>query len=128
MQQGMNRCKYCATGGFNFTEPAIVYLITHEKLLAHKVGVAGASTPNERLKKHEKQGWKVYKHVQLPTGSQAFEVESKVLHWLRYEKGLLSFLTAEQMPQAGWTETVDASDVDLPTIWKKVEQFRRAIR
>ena len=27
------------------------------------------------------------------------------------------------MPQGGWTETVDASEIDLPTIWAKVDEL-----
>jgi len=29
------------------------------------------------------------------------------------------------MPQGGWTETVDAAEIDLPTIWAKVEQLSK---
>ena len=32
------------------------------------------------------------------------------------------------MPQGGWTETVDASEIDLPTIWAKVEELSRVKR
>jgi len=128
MQQGSNRCKYCATGGFDFNEPAIVYLITHDVLGAHKIGVAGAASHNKRLKNHTKHGWKVFKYLELKTGSEAFEIESKVLHWLRQEKNLLPYLSSEQMPQAGWTETMDASGVELTSVWKRVEQGRKAIR
>jgi hypothetical protein len=128
MQQGGSQCKYCATGGFDFNEPAIVYLITHQEFNAHKIGVAGATTQNERLKHHSKQGWKVHKHTEFELGSDAFEVERKVLQWLRYERNLQPFLSAEQMPQAGWTETVDGNEIDLPTIWKKVETLRKEQR
>ena len=125
MQQGINRCKYCSTGGFDFNKPAIIYLITHTKYGAHKIGIAGAAKHNERLKKHSKQGWTIYKHKEFKKGVQAFTVEGKVLHWLRYKKDLSPYLSIEQMPQAGWSETVDASEIDLPTIWAKVEQLSK---
>ena len=125
MQQGINRCKFCATGGFEFNKPAIIYLITNTKFRAHKIGVAGATRDNERLKKHAKQGWVLYKIKEFKKGIEAFSVEGKVLHWLRYKKNLSPFLSIEQMPQAGWTETVDASEIDLPTIWAKVEQLSK---
>ena len=128
MQQGINRCKFCATGGFDFNFPAIVYLITNSELGAHKIGIAGAAKHNERLSKHEKQGWKVYKHKEFKKGVDAFAVEALVLKWLRYKKNLLPFLSLEQMPQAGWSETVDASEIDLPTIWAKVEELSRVKR
>ena len=128
MQQGMNRCKYCSTGGFDFNKPAIVYLITHPKYGAHKIGVAGAAKHNERLKKHKSQGWIIYRHKEFKKGIHAFAVEGKVLHWLRYKKELSPYLSIEQMPQAGWSETVNSSEIDLPTIWAKVEQLSRLER
>ncbi len=128
MQQGINRCKFCATGGFDFNSPAIVYLITNKKLGAHKIGVAGAAKHNERLDKHKRQGWIVYKHKEYKIGNAAFTVETKVLNWLRYKKNLSPFLSIEQMPQAGWSETVDASEIDLPTIWAKVEELSKVKR
>jgi hypothetical protein len=123
MQQGINRCKFCATGGFDFNLPAIIYLISNSKLGAHKIGVAGAAKHNERLTKHARQGWTVYKHKEFKKGIDAFNLEGKILHWLRYKKNLPPYLSIEQMPQAGWSETVDASEIDLPTVWAKVEEF-----
>ena len=32
------------------------------------------------------------------------------------------------MPQGGWTEIVDASEIDLPTIWAKFEEMNRVKR
>jgi ribosomal protein S27E len=128
MQQGINRCKFCATGGFDFNLPAIIYLITNSKLGAHKIGVAGAAKHNERLAKHAKQGWTLYKHKEFKKGIDAFNLEGKILHWLRYQKNLPPYLSIEQMPQAGWSETVDASEIDLPTIWAKVEELNKVGR
>ena len=128
MQQGINRCKFCATGGFDFKLPAIVYLITNSKLGAHKIGVAGTAKHNVRLQKHRKYGWQLYKHKEYKNGVQAFTVETETLKWLRNNKNLLPYLTVEQMPQAGWSETVDASEIDLPTIWAKVEDLSRVKR
>lgn len=125
MQQGPNRCKFCATGGFDFNAPAIVYLITSSKLRAHKIGVAGTAKQNVRLKKHQKYGWNIYKQREYKSGIEAFNVETKVLKWLRNKKNLLPYLSIEQMPQAGWSETVDASEIDLTTIWAKVVELSR---
>ena len=52
-------------------------------------------------------------------------MEQLVLDWLRQEMGLSQYLLASQMPQGGHTETVDASEIDLETIWAKVEQLSR---
>ena len=42
--------------------------------------------------------------------------------------GIGVYLNQEQMPQGGYTETVDASEIDLVTIWAKVEQLSRKQR
>lgn len=44
------------------------------------------------------------------------------------EVGLPIFLTPKQMPRGGHTETVDASEIDLSTIWAKVEELSKVIR
>jgi hypothetical protein len=61
----------------------------------------------------------------LDTGEDAYEIEGKILEWLRLDLQLQKYLTPEQMPQGGHTETVDASEIDLPTIWAKVEELLR---
>jgi hypothetical protein len=125
MQQRQGGCKYCKVGGFDFKEPAIIYLITHDKFGAHKIGVAGAAKHNERLDKHRSQGWKVYKHREFKVGEDAYNIEQNVIHWLFEKKGLPPYLAPEQMPQGGSSETVDASEIDLTTIWAKVEQLSK---
>ena len=73
-------------------------------------------------------GWVLFKKVDFSTGNLAYEVEQEILTWLRVELGLGIYLIAEQMPQGGHTETVDASEIDLPTIWAKIEQLTRVKR
>jgi hypothetical protein len=38
---------------------------------------------------------------------------------------LSAYLLPKEMPYGGASETVDASEIDLPTIWAKVEQLSR---
>ena len=59
------------------------------------------------------------------TGDEAFRVEQKTLIWLRETKSLGIYLSKSEMPQGGETETVDASEINLPTIWAKVEELSR---
>jgi hypothetical protein len=56
----------------------------------------------------------------------ASDIETKVLEWLRMEVGLPFQLTSKQMPQGGHTETVAASEIELATVWAKVEELSRA--
>jgi len=73
-------------------------------------------------------GWESFAVLDLDTGEEAKELEEKILEWLRFDLQLPKYLTPEQMPQGGHTETVDASEVDLPTIWVKVEELSKVKR
>ena len=116
-------CKYCQLGGINLLAPAYLYLITHKSFNSHKVGIGGFDSYNNRLEQHTKQGWEIYSQLDLDTGEEAYEIEQAVLNWLRNDLNLQQYLLPEQMPQAGHTETVDASEIDLPIIWAKVEEL-----
>ena len=75
--------------------------------------------------KHQKQGWTVFKKLDFNTVKEAAEIERGILKWLRMDVGLGIYLVSAQMPQGGWTETVDASEIDLTTIWAKVEELSK---
>ena len=119
MQQSGSGCKFCAIGGFDFNQPAIIYLITNPKLGAHKIGVAGANGKNERLAKHSRGGWELYRKKSYPTGLEAFKVEQKILKWF-ISKELYPFVAPELMPNGGSSETIDSESIQLKTIWAKV--------
>ena len=118
-------CKYCSIGGINLLAPAYLYLITHNSLNSHKIGIGGIDSSMDRLEKHKKQGWKTYRQLDLDTAEEAYEIEQAILTWLRYDLGLQQYLLSEQIPQGGHTETVDASEIDLATIWAKVEELSK---
>jgi recombinational DNA repair protein (RecF pathway) len=128
VSQRSGGCKYCATLGLDFTLPAYIYLITHEELGAHKIGISGVHAKEDRLKDHARSGWKLYKRRNFDTADQTYEIEQEVIRWLRVDRGLPPHLSLSEMPQRGWTETVDASEIDLPTIWAKVEELSRVKR
>ena len=118
-------CKYCSTQGLDFTLPAFIYLITNSELNAHKIGISGMYSKEDRLKDHARNGWTLYKRKTLDSADQTYEIEQETLRWLREERGLAPYLSKDQVPQAGWTETVDASEIDLPAIWAKVEELSK---
>ena len=76
---------------------------------------------------YKKLGWDVYATKDLDNGEEAYELEERILEWIRIDMGLPRYLLSEQMPQGGHTETVDASEIDLPTIWAKVEELSKKI-
>jgi hypothetical protein len=126
LRRGIGGCKYCASYGIDLNQPAKLYLITNKNLNAHKIGISKAKS--ERLSKHKSFGWELYKERDYAIGENAFRVEQEILNWLRGTLGLQSYLPPSQMPQGGHSETVDASEIDLPTIWAKVEELSRVIK
>jgi len=118
-------CKYCSTSNVNLLAPAYLYLITNKELNAHKIGIGGHDSTKNRLERHKKFGWKVYATKDLDNGEDAYELEEQVLEWIRFDMGLPKYLLSEQMPQGGHTETVDSNEIDLPTIWSKVEELSK---
>jgi len=128
LTQGQGGCSNCAEYGINYSDKGYLYLINNPYLGAHKIGIANLDSQkktSDRIYKHKKQGWKVYKLKNYSTAKRARDIEQELLYWLRVEVNLEIYLSEHQMPQGGWTETVDASEIDLPTIWAKVEELSR---
>ena len=123
---GGEGCRNCANSTFNYSEPAIIYLITSTELVAHKIGISGEK--KKRVQQHHREGWETFKTLRFETGEKAYEVEQGILSWLSETFGWTPYLSREDMPQGGYTETVDASEIDLPTIWAKVEELSKVKR
>src|SRR5206468_1069913 len=104
-------CRACARRGFRPDQPAFVYLVGHEEFHAVKVGIGNVSA--DRLDRHRKHGWTVLAVVHMP-GELAPEVERAILNWWRKDLGLPMYLSEFEMPHRGWTETVDADEIDIP--------------
>lgn len=119
-------CRYC-TGWRNLLAPAYVYLITSPQLNAHKVGVSGIDASDNRVERHIKNGWQKFGVIEVETGDKAYEIEAQVLDWLRSDLQLSVYLVPELMPQGGYSETVDASEIDLSKIWAKIREFSRVL-
>ena len=128
IQQGGGGCIFCAKGGIQYDKPAFIYLLKHQEFQSIKVGISGYSSRTLRLDAHKKYGWEVFNTIDIVTGIDAERIETKVLNWIRNELELGIHLPKEFMPQGGWTETVDASEIDLPTIWAKVEELSKVKR
>ena len=118
-------CRFCATKGFDLTKPGDLYLITNEALGAHKVGISGATS--RRLEVHQREGWKIFKVERFAIGEHAYLIEQKIISWLREDLNLPAYLSAAVMPQSGWTETVDAEEIDLAEIWRQVRIFAKEL-
>ena len=128
IQQGQGGCKHCGLGGLDLNLPAFLYVMTHKDFQSIKVGVGNPSSNKNRILEHTKQGWKLFRRIDFETGEIAYSVEQEVLSWIRSVKKLSFHLVPELMPQGGWTETVDASEIDPQTIWAKVEELSKVKR
>jgi len=128
VMRGQGGCSYCRETGLNYKDPAYIYLIFHKQFDSIKIGVSNSDSRPNRLKSHQKEGWTVYKTKNYKTGFTAEKVETGILRWLRKDLMLGRHLASDVMPQGGHSETVDASEIDLPTIWAKVEQLSRVKR
>lgn len=106
-----------ARSGLPPDAPAAVYLITHDKLGAAKVGIGDVA--GLRLAQHRREGWQVLAMFRV-TATSAAAIERNILEWWRGPLGLPSYLTRDQMPQAGWTETVATARVDLAATMTRI--------
>jgi hypothetical protein len=106
----------------------VLYLITNDRLNSHKIGITNDAAKEKRLLKHAKEGWETYKTYFFTDGNDAFDVEQEILVWWRSELGLPIYLSNSEMPQGGFTETVDASEIDLMTIWSHIEECSKRIQ
>jgi recombinational DNA repair protein (RecF pathway) len=116
VKMNIGGCKYCASYGYDFSSPGILYLLTHLELESHKIGITNVNAKEKRLEKHSKRGWVVYETWSFVNGNNAFEVEQALLSWFREDLNLPVCLGKAQMPQGGFTETVDSKEIDLSEI------------
>ncbi len=117
IQRGSGGCRWCRNSGFKSAEQAVVYLITHPSLSAAKIGIT--DTAGRRLKKHAQQGWETLAAVPVP-GELALSIEKEILDWWRGELALPVYLGRQEMPQGGWTETVDSTEIDLAATIRRI--------
>jgi hypothetical protein len=101
----------------------VVYLITHTDLRAVKIGITDSS--GSRLKKHSTRGWQVLCTVAVP-GERALLIEDEILDWWRGELALPAYLGPQEMKQGGWTETVNAEEIDLAVTIRRIRHLAEA--
>lgn len=108
-------CIHCADFGFQTGAPAYLYLITNPELGSHKVGIgnSGKKLKRDRIRSHINKGWQTHKKWDFSEGSEALAIEQEWLSILRNDLGVAPYLSKEQMPQGGWTETFSDESISL---------------
>jgi hypothetical protein len=91
--------------------PALLYLIYHEKLRAFKVGINNIG--NSRYIAHKTNGWKIVDYWYFDSIMIARKVEKIVLSRMKDKTKGKGFVSKEDMPQGGYTETFDANKITL---------------
>ncbi len=121
---GQGGCIYCAEIGFNYKKPAIVYVISHYQMNSIKIGITNGESKPDRLKQFQKYGWIIHQKYSFKKGIEAFNIEQKVLKWIRNDLNLTQHLSIEQMPKTGGqSETVSADSITVVEIQKKIERL-----
>ena len=96
---------------------AQVYIIQHHELNAGKVGLAGCG--GTRLQEHIARGWEALWVSQIMLRSEAAGLESLLLGITKTR----GYLSPADIPQRGWTETFDASE--LPNVLAQTRRLAR---
>jgi len=125
--RGQGGCKFCASSGIDYQAPAFIYLMTHKKFGAHKIGIGTDKTVDNRIRAHERAGWELFRSVPVISAIKAEAIEAAVLRWIRNYLGLPPFLSKKEMNRGGYTETIEAAEVGLATIWKRVLWEKRRL-
>jgi hypothetical protein len=125
IQIGGGGCTNCAPVGMNLTISSYLYLITNEKLNAHKVGIGNIQDikSRDRLVSFRKKGWSTYKVWNFDTGFDAMKIETEVLKTLRKVMNLPIYLSKEDMPgTGGHSETVGSDSISLLQLEKLINK------
>jgi hypothetical protein len=116
-------CINCTPFGINMVNPSYLYLITHQELGSHKVGIGNHKKKNDRLGRFRQFGWETHKVWEIESGREALRIEKAVFKILRKELKLPIFLSYDDMPKTqGHSETVDAEAISLLQLEKIINK------
>ena len=104
-------------------DEAVLYILYNPIYRAVKVGISDIS--GRRFASHRTKGWILIKYWHFFERDRARRVESIVLNTLRNRYG--HYLSKEDMPQNGYTETFDASKVSRRALIRMVNKAVKEI-
>jgi hypothetical protein len=96
----------------------LLYILYSPIHKAIKIGISDIS--GRRFASHRTKGWILIKYWAFSERDQARHIESIVLNTLRSRYG--HYLSKEDMPQNGYTETFDASKITRKALIRMVNK------
>lgn len=102
--------------------PTILYILYHEDLHAIKIGISDIT--GKRYKQHKSKGWSLVAYWHFFERDRARHIEFLVLKTLRKKHGI--YLSKEDMPQSGYTETFDANKVKKKQVIRLVNKYLKS--
>jgi hypothetical protein len=126
-------CSHCSPLGINLNIESYLYLITHDRLNSHKIGIGNKRSEKriweDRLGRFKRDGWEAFRVWNFETGGQAWEVERAIFKIVRKDLKLPIHLSKEQMPKTeGQTETMNADDITLLELEKIIKKIIKGYR
>jgi hypothetical protein len=122
-------CPACADFGFTTTSPGLLYFLTNDSLGASKIGITNLKTKSLRVAQFQKSGWKIIRTWEDNNGLVILNLETKMLQWIRKERGIPPFLSRSDMGrQGGWSETFDRDALDESQLIQKIELEMKRIK
>lgn len=128
VEQSNGGCGFCSKKGINLNKPSYLYLITHENLAAHKIGIANVQEKIriDRLRGNRgfiNHGWDVYKIWHFKSGAEATLIETAVFKVIRKDLKLPPYLSKDDMPKTrGESETIGAEAIGLTALERVINQ------
>lgn len=103
-------------------DQTILYVLYNKELHAIKIGIADIA--NSRYKAHKAKGWDVVAYWHFFERDKARAIESLVLKTLRVKNN--PYLSKDQMPQGGYTETFNADNISKKQIVRLINKTIKA--
>ncbi len=104
-------------------EEAILYILYHPELNAIKIGISDIS--GRRFKAHKTKGWVLVSYWHFFERYKAKTIETLVVNTLRERYG--HYLSKEDMPQSGYTETFDARKIKKKSLIRMVNKAIKSL-
>lgn len=115
-------CKFCATGGLDYTGQGIVYLLERKDFFSLKIGITTPNSRTNRIAAHVKEGWQLVQSWITETAFQAVEVEEDILSWWRIDLDAPISMRKEDM-RSGWTETASLLYVEVESTCQRIDSL-----